>query len=345
MMPSIGIIGGGQLGKMLIHAAKKIDQSMQVAIYDASLDACAREESDSFTFGSFEDEKLLQHFAQSVDIVTYEFENISPDVVATLPNALQGSKALKVLQNRILEKEFINSLPGIKSIPYTVVEKNFMYPFPFIVKTTTLGYDGKGQHIIRGDEDLHHVHLHMIAETYLENLKEYSMIIARNKNGKLTHYPTFENVHVNQILDTTNFANIDKNLEEQMFHKAKEIAQALDYYGVLTVEFFYADNQLYVNEVAPRVHNSGHITLDAANVSQFDLHIYSLIGMEYPQIEVDRSWCMVNVLGQHYNAIKKSSIPGIFYDYRKNSTQYNRKVGHINGLLKNREQLKEVRNR
>ncbi len=345
MNNSIGIIGGGQLGKMLAQAAKLLKDPISVAIYDSSIDACAKSECDSFTCGAFDDEKAIQKFAQGVDLVTYEFENISPDVVKTLTQAVQGSTALRILQNRIKEKMFINSLPLIKCVPYKEVQEGFTFPYPYIVKTATLGYDGKGQYIIRGDQDLHHVKVGMIGETFLEDIKEYSMIIARNINGDITHYPVLENIHVDQILDTSNFASIGTQYEHMMFEKAKIIAQTLDYYGVLTVEFFLSNNQLYVNEVAPRVHNSGHITLDAANVSQFDLHLYSLLGIEYPNIEVDTSWCMVNVLGQHYQAVKTKNIPGRCYDYGKNSTQHNRKVGHINGLLKDITILKEARNR
>jgi 5-(carboxyamino)imidazole ribonucleotide synthase len=343
MANSIGIIGGGQLGKMLAEAAKRLENPPQVAIYDVSTDACAKDVCDSFTCGLFDDKKAIKEFAKDVAIITYEFENIDPEVVASLEHAVQGSQALGILQNRVLEKAFINSLPGLQCVPYKEVDEDFTFAYPYIVKSATLGYDGKGQYVIRDEKDLHHIKVGMIAETYLDNITEYSIIIARNLNGEVTHYPVVENVHVNQILDTSKFASIDPKYEQRMFEKAKIIAQALNYYGVLTVEFFLNGDQLYVNEVAPRVHNSGHITLDGANVSQFDLHLYSLLGREYPTIEIDRSWCMVNVLGQHYERVKNNTIPGKFYDYGKNSTQHNRKVGHINGLLKDLNRLKEAR--
>ncbi len=345
MATRIGIIGGGQLGKMLAQAAKNFHFPIEISIYDASADACARDVADSFTVGSFSDREAVQEFAKRMHLVTYEFENISPDVVSSLGNAIQGSKALQILQNRSLEKEFINSLPGLTCVPYAEVTRDFSFPYPYIVKTKTLGYDGKGQYLIRSDEDLSQVKEGMIAEKYLENLTEYSMIIARNINGEITHYPPLENVHINQILDTTQFAEIDGNLEREMFEKAKSIAQELNYYGVLAVEYFYSEGQLYVNEVAPRVHNSGHITLDGANVSQFSLHLQALLGMKFPEIVIDRSWCMVNVLGQHYENIRESELPGYFYDYGKGSTTHDRKVGHLNGPLCEIEKLKEARNR
>ncbi len=345
MINSLGILGGGQLGKMIAEAAKCLDPPLTVAIYDASPQACGKSVCDSFTCGAFDDAKAIEEFAQGVDIITYEFENIFPDVVEPLPQAIQGALALRILQNRSLEKEFINSLDGLKSVPYKEVNEDFSFPYPYIVKTTTLGYDGKGQYVIRDESDLHRVKVGMVAETYLEEIREYSLIIARNINGEITHYPPIENVHINQILDTSTFASLDHSLEQKMVEKAEMIATKLDYIGVLAVEYFLCDNHLYVNEVAPRVHNSGHLTMDASNVSQFDLHLYSLLGKSFPKIEVDTRWCMVNVLGQHYEGVKKGPIPGKFYDYGKKSTQHNRKVGHVNGYLNDLHAIQEARNR
>jgi len=345
MIHNIGIIGGGQLGKMLCEAAKEIDPSLKVSIYDANNDACARHVCDSFTCGSFDDSDAITQFARDVDIITYEFENISPIVVGKLEKAIQGAKALKILQNRSLEKQFINSLNAVRCVPYTEVTERFCFDYPYIVKTNTLGYDGKGQYVIRSDADLQYVEKGMIAETYLKEIREYSMIIARNIDGEITHYPPFENVHINQILDTTTFASIDPIYVSKMVETSRLIAEGLDYCGVLAVEFFLSEGTLYVNEAAPRVHNSGHITLDAANISQFTLHLYSLLSKEYPPIEVDKSWCMVNILGQHYENILHSNVMGTVYDYGKNSTKRDRKVGHINGPLDKMNNIKEARNR
>ncbi len=344
-MKRIGIIGGGQLGKMIAEASRSLPFPVEIAIYDASAEACARTQADSFTIGAFNDVERVKEFAAGKDVVTYEFENIAPEVIEALDNAVQGSAALRTLQNRALEKKFINSLEGVTCVPYAEVEsEDFTFPFPYIVKTKTLGYDGKGQYLIRGEEDLPLVQKGMVAEKYLEDLTEYSIIIARSVRGRVTHYPPLENVHINQILDTSEFASVSEELEQKMFTKAVTIAEALDYCGILTVEFFYSDGQLYVNEVAPRVHNSGHITLDAASVSQFLLHLYAILDLEFPQIEIDRSWCMVNVLGQHVENVRESEMPGIFYDYGKNSTKHDRKVGHINGPADHIHTLKEARN-
>ena len=343
MIRRLGILGGGQLGKMLCEASKKMDSDIIISVYDASDQACARSVCDSFTCGAFDDVEKVRRFAQDCDIITYEFENISPMVVRSLDNAVQGSEALRILQNRSFEKEFIDSLKLVTCVPHKNVSAGFSFDYPFIVKTDTLGYDGKGQYVIQGKEDLHHVKRGMIAEQYLTDMKEYSMIIARNVNGQITHYPPFENVHVNQILDTTTFARIDRQYERQMFETSALIAEKLDYYGVLAVEFFLSGETLYVNEAAPRVHNSGHITLDAANISQFTLHLYSLLGKDFPSITVDREWCSINVLGQHYENVLHSKISGKFYDYGKKSTKKDRKVGHINGALSDMNRLKEAR--
>ncbi len=345
-MRRIGIIGGGQLGKMIAQAARKLPFPVEISIYDASSEACARTVADSFSTGAFDDREAVKKFAAELDVITYEFENIAPEVIESLPNAVQGAKALRILQNRASEKEFVNSLDGVSCVPYAEVQSlPFSFPFPYIVKTKTLGYDGKGQYLIRGEEDLEQVKRGMVAEKYLTELTEYSMIIARSASGKVTHYPPLENVHINQILDTSEFADVSSELEEQMFSKAVRIAEELGYCGVLTVEFFFSEGQLYVNEVAPRVHNSGHITLDGASVSQFYLHLCAILDLEFPPIEIDRSWCMVNVLGQHVENIRESELPGVFYDYGKNSSKHDRKVGHINGPAEQIERLKEARNR
>ncbi len=329
---------------MLAQAARDLPLAVEVSVYDASPEACARTESDSFTVGSFSDAQAMMQFASELDIVTYEFENIDPDIVDRLPNAVQGSQALRILRNRLYEKQFINTLPGVQCVPYMLVGEESPFVYPFIVKPVSLGYDGKGQHVITSDADLRFVTPGMIAERYLEKVTEYSIIIARSITGEVTSYPIFENDHVNQILDSTRFAEIDERMQAMMRKKAIAIAQALDYYGTLTVEFFLSQGELFVNEVAPRVHNSGHVTLDAANASQFDLHLYSLLGLPFPELEVDTTWCMVNVLGQHYDQVRSASIPGRFYDYGKQSTTRNRKVGHINGNLRDRDLLKEARN-
>ncbi len=343
-MKHLGIIGGGQLGKMIGEAAHALPFPVSVSVYDASPQACARIAADRFICGAFDDSSSVKQFADGLDIVTYEFENISPEVVKTLDNAVQGSEALRILQNRAEEKAFITSLGTIPCVPYALVsDSNFAFPFPYIVKTRTLGYDGKGQALIRSEGDLSLVKPGMVAETYLEDLTEYSLILARSVSGRVTHYPPIRNVHINQILDTSEFAQVDADTEQRMLETGIAIAEALQYCGVLTVEFFCSDGVLYVNEVAPRVHNSGHITLDGASVSQFTLHLHALFDLDFPPVTVDRSWCMVNILGQHYENIRNSELPGYFYDYGKNSTQHNRKVGHINGPIHLKETLREAR--
>ena len=343
-MKQLGIIGGGQLGHMITEAAHDLPFPVSVSVYDASPEACARTVADRFFCGPFDDLAGVKNFAAGLDIVTYEFENIPPEVVEALPNAIQGAEALRILQNRAYEKAFINSLGGIQCVPYALVDdENFSFPFPYIVKTRTMGYDGKGQELIRGEEDRIKVKPGMIAERYLEDITEYSLILARSVSGTITHYPPLRNVHLNQILDTSEFAHIEEEKEQQMLEKGIAIAEALQYCGVLTIEFFCSDGVLYVNEVAPRVHNSGHITLNGASVSQFTLHLYALFDLQFPPVTVDRSWCMVNILGQHYENIRDSELPGYFYDYGKNSTRHNRKVGHINGPIHLMETLKEAR--
>ena len=345
-MKHLGIIGGGQLGKMIAEAAHTLEFPVSVSVYDASVRACARITADRFTCGAFDDSSSVTQFADGLDIVTYEFENISPGVIRCLDNAIQGEKALRILQDRAYEKDFITSLGTIPCVPHAPVsDRNFCFPYPYIVKTRTLGYDGKGQALIRGENDLSQVKPGMIAEKYLEDITEYSLILARSASGRITHYPPIKNVHINQILDTSEFATVDAEAEQRMLETGIAIAEALQYCGVLTVEFFCSDGELYVNEVAPRVHNSGHITLDGASVSQFTLHLLALFDLPFPPVTVDRSWCMVNVLGQHYEHIRnrEEELPGHFYDYGKHSTQHNRKVGHINGPVRLIETLKEAR--
>lgn len=347
MTIKIGIVGGGQLGKMLIQAARQLSFPLEIHVYDAQKDACAIPLADNFTIGSFDDAQKIGEFLEKVDITTYEFENINPVVFEGYENkCLQGQEALRVFQNRLFEKEWINELDGLKTVPYKVVDENFSMPYPYIIKTISTGYDGKGQTVIHNENEQElYVEEGMVAEQFLTEMVEFSLVAGRKKNGEYIAFPPFKNKHSNQILDHTEFADIDDRLTKQMVEKSKLIMDKLQYVGVLTVEYFFDGKTLYVNEVAPRVHNSGHITLDACNMNQFELHLRCLLNMQLPEIQTNYDYAMINVLGQHYENIKMyETLPGIFYDYEK-EPRNNRKVGHINCLKENLIQIKGVRDR
>lgn len=348
-MIKLGILGGGQLGLFIAESALKLNKEIEIHVYDTNEFAPAKDVANCFYYGSFTDRDKLTDFFSNVDIVTYEFENIDNSILPLLDevNCPQGSLALETMQNRTMEKEWINKLPGVQTVPYQSTNDEIEITYPYIIKTNTEGYDGKGQFLIRRDEDLEkYLKPNMVLEKYLENIEEYSVLIARSKNGDIKTYPLLNNIHINQILYTSKFSNLSEKLTNKMVDKAKQIVESLDYYGVLCVEYFVSEGEVYVNEVAPRVHNSGHITMDAANVSQFELHVRALLGMELPNIEIDESLAMINVLGHQMKAVEElKEIPGQFYDYGKKSYKRDRKVGHINISIDNLNYIKGVLNK
>ena len=289
--PVLGIIGGGQLGSMLASAAKKIN--VKTIIFCNEENAPAQKFSDEFIFGSYDDEKKIEIFVNKVDIVTFEFENIPYSTLKKINNfkkVLPKPKINYIIQNRLTEKDFLNKC-NIRTTLYVSVKnekelKSNLNLIPGFLKTCTLGYDGKGQHEINSINDINNINLDLkneyIFEKRVKLKKEFSIIITRFSHQRYEIYEPIENFHEAQILKRSKIpADISEKIKNKSLDWAKIIADELEYIGTLCVEFFIDKNEnLYVNEVAPRVHNSGHLTINSHNISQFENHIRAVCGLE-----------------------------------------------------------------
>ena len=343
----LGIIGGGQLGSMMASTAKKLN--IKTIIFCDDKDAPAQKFCDQFIYANYEDEKAINKFAELTNIVTFEFENIpfeSLDKINKIKPVLPNPSIIKIIQNRLLEKDFINKL-NIKTTQYASIKnennilknQNFL---PAILKTCTLGYDGKGQYKIDSIEDLKILKIDFSKDYILEKLinlkKEISVIITRFKQKQYEIYEPFENIHEDQILKSS---KIPAKISDEIVNKSKlwtkQIAEELDYIGTLCVEFFIdANDNLYVNEIAPRVHNSGHLTINAYNVSQFENHIRAVCNFEKIKLKKLSNAEMINLLGDQILIQRKRKLQSneFFYDYLKKEIKPKRKMGHLTILKK-----------
>jgi len=346
-MPTLGIIGGGQLGSMLASAAKKLD--IKTIIFCDDKNAPGQKFSDKFICADYSDDKAINQFADVSDIITFEFENIPYETlnkINKIKSVLPHPSVNKIIQNRLFEKNFINKL-NIRTTLYTSIKKeseifenqNFL---PGILKTCTLGYDGKGQYKINSIEDLKNLTINYnndyILEKFVKLKKEISVIITRFKSKQYEIYEPFENVHEDQILKNS---KIPADISKENFEKSKlwttQIAEKLDYVGTLCVEFFIDKNDiLYVNEIAPRVHNSGHLTINAYNVSQFENHVRAVCQLKKITLSKNSNAEMINLLGDQITLYKNKNLKPneFFFDYLKKEIKPKRKMGHLTILKK-----------
>ena len=342
---TLGIIGGGQLGSMLCQAATSLN--IQTIIYCDDNNAPAQKFSTKFYYKKYDDIDALKKFANEVNVITFEFENIP---VPTL-NSLEKIKPVYpkpqvnyIIQDRAREKKFVNEL-GIATTEYKEISKkedciNTDHLIPGILKTTTLGYDGKGQFVIQNNNDLQKITINnnFILEKKINLKKEISVIVTRYQNGEVILYDPFENIHKNQILDTSKIpANISDKITTLSKTQAKLIAEKLDYIGTMCVEFFIDEKEkLYVNEIAPRVHNSGHLSINAHSVSQFESHIRAVCNLDIIKPTVIKNALMKNIIGNEIEDYRNRSYKSneFFYDYLKKEPKPKRKMGHLT-ILKN----------
>ena len=345
--PTLGIIGGGQLGSMLAIAANKLD--IKTIIFCDDIDAPAQNFSNEFIHGDYNDQNKINEFVNKVDIITFEFENIPFETL----NEINKSKPVlpkpsvnRIIQHRLAEKDFINKL-NIRTTRYVSIEKkseidSVQDMLPGLLKTTTLGYDGKGQYLIEKIEDLETLNIDFSKGYILEKLvklkKEISIIITRFDNKKYEIYEPVENLHEEQILKYSKIpAEIESKILEQSKLWAMQIAEELKYVGTLCVEFFIDRNDnLYVNEIAPRVHNSGHLTINAYNVSQFENHIRAVCKLEQIALKKISNAKMKNIIGNEISFYreKKYEQNEFFFDYLKKEIKSKRKMGHLTTLIK-----------
>ena len=344
---NLGIIGGGQLGSLLSVAAKKLN--IKTTIFCDDLDAPAQNFCDNFICGKYDDNQKIQEFVQKVDLVTYEFENIPYETLNQmnkLKPVLPKPSVNRLIQHRIAEKDFVNKL-NIRTTRYVSVDKKSDIEtledfLPGILKTTTMGYDGKGQYPIKKIEDIDPLNLDFSKGYVLEKLvklqKEISVIITRFGNNNFEIYEPIENTHQDQILKHSVIpAKISKKILDQSKDWTTQIAEELKYIGTLCVEFFIDRNEnLYVNEIAPRVHNSGHLTINAYNVSQFENHVRAVCSLEKIPLKKLHNAKMVNLIGNQiepYRQNIKLNDNEFFFDYLKKEIKEKRKMGHVTTLI------------
>ena len=343
----LGIIGGGQLGSLLSTAAKKL--YIKTVVYCDDLDAPAQNFCDEFIHGKYDDKEKILEFIKKVDIITFEFENIPYETLNEmnkLKPVLPKPSVNRLIQHRIAEKDFVNKL-NIRTTRYVSIEKksdiDTLEDFlPGILKTTTMGYDGKGQYPIKKIEDMNSLDIDYSKGYILEKLvklkKEISVIVTRFGINNYEIYEPIENTHQNQILKHSIIpADINKKLIEQSSEWATRIAEELKYIGTLCVEFFIDRNEnLYVNEIAPRVHNSGHLTINAYNISQFENHVRAVCSLEKVPLKKLHNAKMVNLIGNQiepYRQNLKLNDNEFFFDYLKKEIKEKRKMGHITTLI------------
>ena len=340
---NLGILGGGQLGSLLAVAAKKLN--IKTTIYCDDVDAPAQNFCDQFIFGEYNDKKKIQEFVNAVSVVTYEFENIPYETLNEMnkiKSVLPKPSVNRLIQHRLAEKDFINKL-NIRTTRYVSIEKKSEIEtledfLPGILKTTTMGYDGKGQYLINSVKDLNSLNIDFSKNYILEKLvklkKEISVIVTRFGNNNYEIYEPIENTHQNQILKHSKIpAEISKKILDESKEWSIRIAEELKYIGTLCVEFFIDRNEnLYVNEIAPRVHNSGHLTINAYNISQFENHIRAVCNLEKIPLKKISNAEMINLIGNQIEPYRKNlelNDNQFFFDYLKKEIKEKRKMGHI----------------
>ncbi len=343
---TLGIIGSGQLGMMLCQAAKKLNVKT-VVISDDQLGP-AQNYADQFIFSKYDNQEKITEFIDKVDVVTFEFENIPVDILKQIDKkkkVLPKPEVNKIIQNRKLEKSFVNKL-GISTTEWAFIEKSddvnkYSNLLPGILKTNTLGYDGHGQFVLNSLEDVKKdwcFTADYILEKKVNLKKEISVIITRFVNGETFIYEPIENVHKDQILKHSKIpAEITHQISNQAQRNAKLIADKLDYVGTMCVEYFIDQkDNLLVNEIAPRVHNSGHLTINAFNISQFENHIRAVCDLKFEKSQKKTNAEMINILGNEIAEYRSKTFQDgeFFFDYKKKSIKEKRKMGHLTVLKK-----------
>ncbi|WP_035351071.1 5-(carboxyamino)imidazole ribonucleotide synthase [Fictibacillus gelatini] len=347
---TIGILGGGQLGRMMAISAREMGFS--VVVLEPGTNSPCGQVSDEQISTAYNDMAGIRELANKSDVITYEFENVDVDSAKWLEehaNMPQGSELLRITQHRRREKEAITNA-GVPVAPYRSVtnEEEFEKAIqdlgmPSVLKTCRGGYDGKGQVVIRSEKDkadaaaLFEGGRECVLESWIPFQKELSVIVTRSVSGEMTTFPTAENIHVDNILHQSIIpARVSPAVEEKAKQIAKDIALYLNLVGTLAVEMFLTeDDEIFVNELAPRPHNSGHYTIEACETSQFDQHIRAICNWPLGETKLLKPVVMINVLGEHVaplinnlSQLKDAKL----HLYGKKEAKIKRKMGHITVL-------------
>ncbi|MBM6616235.1 5-(carboxyamino)imidazole ribonucleotide synthase [Bacillus suaedaesalsae] len=356
----IGIIGGGQLGRMMAIAAKEM--GYRIAVLDPATDSPCGQVADVEIKAHYHDMEAIRKLASVSDVITYEFENIDHEALVWLQENTylpQGSELLRITQDREIEKREIVRL-GVPVAPYQIVKTEMeleeavvQIGLPCVVKTCLGGYDGKGQVVVRNYRDIEKAYDLLlsdkcIVEGFVSFEKELSVIVSRSPRGDVSFLPLAENIHVENILHQTIVpARVDETVTEKAILRAKQIAEGLNLVGTLAVEMFLVNGDIYVNELAPRPHNSGHYSIEACESSQFEQHIRAICNLPLGGTRLLTPVVMVNVLGEHVG-ITLDNIEllksGKLHLYGKKEAKRKRKMGHITFIGESVENIIETIN-
>jgi len=343
---TIGILGGGQLGRMLAVAASRL--GLKTIVFEPGTDCPASHVAAAHIQAGYDDADALRRFAQSCDVITYEFENIPTDaldIVEAIRPIHPNRRALATSQDRLTEKTFLQDL-GLQTAPFANVENAAdldaamaQIGAPAILKTRRMGYDGKGQARIMAASDAAGALAAMagapaVLEGFVTFSKEISVIAARNPQGDVACYDPGENVHVDGILSTTTVpATITASQQMDAVLLAGKILNALDYVGVMGVELFVTPTGLIVNEIAPRVHNSGHWTQNGCTIDQFEQHMRAVAGWPLGDGSRHANVRMENLIGDDMDKVPEAAKTGAaIHLYGKADVKQGRKMGHINRI-------------
>ncbi|WP_018923604.1 5-(carboxyamino)imidazole ribonucleotide synthase [Salsuginibacillus kocurii] len=345
---TIGILGGGQLGRMIALAAREM--GYRIVVLEPKANSSAGQIADEEIIAPYDDAEAIAALNAKCDVVTFEFENV--DAVAARPleeagKLVQGTDLLKTTQHRLREKEALEAA-GLPVAKYQAVRTEAeaeqavkALGAPSVLKTCRGGYDGKGQVVIEGEREaaeafkqLQHAE-ELVMEQWIPFHKEVSVIVSRTPTGEMTVFPVAENDHQNNILHQTFVpARVSPLVHERAVQLAQKLARHIQLVGTLAVEMFVTENEeIYVNELAPRPHNSGHYSLDACTVSQFTQHIRSICNWPLIEPEMTRPVVMTNVLGEHVQPLNEQ-LPRLssafVHLYDKGEARPGRKMGHVN---------------
>lgn len=340
-MTKIGILGAGQLGRMLALAGYVLGHRFR--FLDPASDSPAALLSEHLAF-DYADISALERFADGLDLVTYEFENVPVDAARFLERLVPvypPPMALEKAQDRYVEKTFFCEL-GIPTPMFTIAS-NQDFGFPAILKTRHMGYDGKGQRIVNAAADVENADADkMILEEFVAFDRELSIIGVRSKSGEMRFYPLVENRHHDGILRLSIVGgSISEHLQEQAEHYCSMVMAALNYVGVLAIEFFERDGRLLANEMAPRVHNSGHWTIEGAVTSQFENHVRALTDAPLGSTSLLGACAMVNLIGELPDVKSIQKIDGAHVHLYDKAPRPKRKIGHITFVERDLETLHE----
>ena len=331
---------------MMAIAAKAM--GYRIAVLDPEPDSPCGQVSDKKIVGAYDDLEAIKKLAEVSDVITYEFENIDSAALTWLcENAYvpQGTKLLEISQDRVKEKNTIQNA-GVEVAPFVVInslkdiyDNVEMLGYPVVLKTSRGGYDGKGQLVIKEKQDIENAsdlinYGQCVLEKWVPFKKEISVILTGNVNGEIAVFPVAENIHINNILHQTIVpARISENAFDKAIRYAKKLAQEFQLVGTLAVEMFLtADDEIYINELAPRPHNSGHYTIEACETSQFEQHIRAVCNLPLASTDLLKPAVMVNILGEHQAKVLEK-MPEIkdwkIHFYGKSDPKAKRKMGHV----------------